>query len=79
MSDPDKAVLDFAKQTWHFHGERDSAIVKHLGYSPTTYFQKLNRIIDDPAALEHDAQTVRRYQRIREQGRGITYGKRGSL
>lgn len=75
LSDHDKDILDFAKQTWHFDGARDSAILERYGFGATTYFRKLNRIIDDPNALAHDAQTVRRYQRIREDGYQRAWGR----
>lgn len=71
LSTSDKAILDFAKQTKHGDPSREEAIIKTFGFGPTTFFQKLNRVIDDPNALTHDAQTVRRYQRIREQGRSM--------
>lgn len=76
LSDQDREVLDFAKQWWKYPGARHEALLEKFDYGPTTFFQKLNRIIDDPAAMEHDAQTVNRYRRIREQGQA--YRRRGN-
>lgn len=75
LGDSDKEILDFAKQTWKYQGNQHEAIYKQFGYGPTTFFRKLNRVLDDPSALEHDAQTVRRYQRIRDEGYKQVWGK----
>ena len=68
LSDSDKAILAHARTMSSHPGHRMNSIRETFDMSETSYFQKLNRIIDHPDALAHDAQTVRRFQRIREKG-----------
>lgn len=63
----DLAILDFAGRAPRSLGAREDAIRAELGISPFRYYQKLNSLIDDPAALAARPQLVRRLQRIREQ------------
>jgi len=63
----DLAVLDFAGRAPRSLGAREDAIRAELGISPFRYYQRLNVLIDDPAALAERPQLVRRLQRIREQ------------
>lgn len=68
------AVLEFERLTatemerrWaRYPGERDQAIRAWFGINSTTYFQRLNRILDLPAAEVYDPATVRRLRRLRE-------------
>lgn len=48
-------------------GAKEEAIRARLGLSPARYYQLLNRIIDDTAALEYDTMLVKRLQRMRAQ------------
>ena len=67
MDSFDLAVLDFAGRAPRSLGAREDAIRAELGISPFRYYQRLNTLIDDPAALAERPQLVRRLQRIREQ------------
>lgn len=67
MDSFDLAVLDFAGRAPRSLGAREDAIRAELGISPFRYYQRLNALIDDPAALVERPQLVRRLQRIREQ------------
>ncbi len=62
-------MLAFERQHWQFAGAKERAIQDEFGLSATSYYQRLNRIINDPASLEIDPVTVRRLQRIRGQSR----------
>lgn len=66
LSDHDKSVIDFAKNAPKHPGHRVNGIREAFNYSETTYFQRLNRLLNDPRALEYDPTTVNRYRRIRE-------------
>lgn len=67
LSERDRAILDF-ESTWATHvGAKEEAIRARLGLSPARYYQLLNRIIDDTAALEYDTMLVKRLQRMRAQ------------
>lgn len=67
LSERDRAILDF-EGTWAKHvGAKEEAIRQQLGLSPARYYQLLNRVIDDAAALEYDTMLVKRLQRLRAQ------------
>ncbi len=65
LSGLDRAVLDLAARGWTGPGPRDRAVRERLGMSPTAYFQHLNALLDDPAALRHDPVTVNRWRAAR--------------
>lgn len=77
LSDGDKDILDFAKKFYKYRGAQENDILEKFGLSGTQYWMKVNRIIDDPAAMKHDAQTVNRYRRIREAGQEARAAGRG--
>lgn len=66
LPDEHKKILDFAKKTYRHPGKQQEDMMTEFGYYGTTFFRKLNQIIDNPKALEYDAPTVNRYRRIRE-------------
>lgn len=66
LSDHDKSIIDFAKDAPRHPGHRVNGIRETFNYSETTYFQRLNRLLNDPRALEYDPTTINRYRRIRE-------------
>ena len=65
LSALDLAVLAFERLRWVHAGAREAAIAERFGVTAVRHAQRVNRVIDDPAALEHDAQLVRRLQRLR--------------
>lgn len=67
MTDDDRALLDFAAKWWQAAGNQHDAITAELGLTPTRYYQRLNKLLDDPAALAYSPTVVRRLQRIRSQ------------
>lgn len=68
----DRAVLAFAARGWTSPGARERAIRERLDMSPTRYFQLLNALLDDVAALSHDPVTVNRLRRERQERRDRT-------
>jgi hypothetical protein len=58
-------ILDFERQWWRYAGAKAVELEKRLGLTPVAYYRELNRIIDLPAAMEHDPSLVRRLQRAR--------------
>ena len=65
----DADILAFERQWWRFAGAKEEAIRREFGISPTVYYQQLNRVLDDPAALEADPLLVGRLQRQRAERR----------
>lgn len=59
------AILAFERMHWKFAGAKEARIRELFDLSSTVYYQRLNSIIDLPAALAHDPLLVRRLQRLR--------------
>ncbi|WP_183092887.1 DUF3263 domain-containing protein [Nocardioides stalactiti] len=66
LTDLELAVLEFERARWKYSGAKDAAILSMFGWSPTRYYQFLNRLIDRPEALVADPQLVNRLQRLRD-------------
>ncbi|PRQ10580.1 DUF3263 domain-containing protein [Corynebacterium sp. 13CS0277] len=66
LSPAEIAILEFAARAPRHVGARDEAIVRELGMKPTRYYQKLNALLDTPAAWEHSPQLVARLDRMRK-------------
>jgi hypothetical protein len=58
-------ILRFERQWWQYAGIKEQAIRDLFGLSPTRYYQVLNQIIDNPAALAVEPLLVRRLRRLR--------------
>ncbi len=69
LSDRDRAVLKFEKQSWRFEGAKQEAIREQLELSPTRFYQLLNGLLDDPEALQAEPVVVRRLRRQRQSRR----------
>lgn len=67
LSERDRAILEFERRWWKYAGAKESAIREQFDMSATRYYQVLNAIIDQPAALAHDPMLVRRLRRLREE------------
>ncbi len=65
LSDRDREVLAFERQWWKYAGAKEQAIRELFDMSATRYYQLLNALIDDPAALAHDPMLVKRLRRMR--------------
>ena len=67
LDDADLTLLDFEATAPRAVGAKEDAIRAELGLSPIRYYQRLNVLLDSPAALAARPQLVRRLQRIRDQ------------
>jgi hypothetical protein len=65
LSRRDRDILAFERQWWQFAGAKEQAIKEMFSLSPTRYYQVLNEVIDNPAALAEDPLLVRRLRRLR--------------
>jgi hypothetical protein len=65
LSDRDEQILAFERQWWKYAGAKEQAIRELFDMSATRYYQVLNALIDDPAALAHDPMLVKRLRRMR--------------
>ena len=64
LSDRDREVLAFERQWWKFAGAKEQAIKDLFDMSSTRYYQVLNALLDNPAALEADPMLVKRLRRL---------------
>lgn len=77
LTDSDKALLDFAGRWYRYPGAQEQAMRDELGLSATSYWRKVNDLIDLPAALAYAPTTVKRLRQIRAErsaarsGRGL--------
>jgi uncharacterized protein DUF3263 len=58
-------MLAFERQWWKHAGAKEQAIRETFGLSATRYYQVLNSLLDEPAALAHDPVLVGRLRRLR--------------
>ena len=65
LSDRDREILEFERQWWKYAGAKEQAIRDLCDMSATRYYQVLNALIDNPAALEADPMLVKRLRRMR--------------
>ena len=65
LGERERAVLAFERQWWRHAGAKEEAIRRQFGVGPTAYYQRLSRLIDDPAAMAYDPMLVKRLQRQR--------------
>jgi hypothetical protein len=55
----------FESRWWKHAGAKEQAIRDTFALSSTRYYQLLNALLDNPAALEHDPVLVGRLRRLR--------------
>ena len=65
LSERDQRILEFERQWWRYAGAKEQAIRELFDCSATRYYQLLNALIDDPAALRADPMLVKRLRRMR--------------
>lgn len=61
----DMDILDFERSWWKHAGVKEQAIRERFSMSATRYYQLLNEILENPAALEYDPILVKRLRRLR--------------
>ena len=52
LSAQDLAILAMEERSFRYVGAKERRIREELGLSPTSYFVRLNALLDEPAALE---------------------------
>lgn len=78
LSDRDREILEFERHWWKYAGAKESEIREKFDMSSVRYYQVLNWLIDQPAALEADPMLVRRLRRLREQRQAQRSARRAS-
>ncbi|PRZ36607.1 uncharacterized protein DUF3263 [Antricoccus suffuscus] len=65
LSRRDRDILAFERQWWKYAGAKEQAIKDLFDMSGTRYYQVLNALIDNQAALAADPMLVKRLRRQR--------------
>ena len=65
LTDRDRAILVFEKQWWRHAGSKEQAIRDTFSVSVTRYYQMLNVLLDNEAALAFEPEVVKRLRRLR--------------
>ena len=65
LSEREQQVLAFEGRWWKHAGSKEQAIRDAFGLSSTRYYQVLNGLLDNPAALAHDPVLIGRLRRLR--------------
>lgn len=65
----DMELLAFERGQWASRGRKDAAITERFLISPTRYLQRLNALLDRPAAAVYDPELVNRLRRLRDERR----------
>jgi hypothetical protein len=65
LDDRSAAILAFERQWWARPGAKEEAIRRQFNLSPTTYYELLSRLIDDPAASAAEPLLIKRLQQQR--------------
>lgn len=65
LTDQEREILAFERKWWRHPGAKEQAIRDTFELSATRYYQILNGLLDDPAALAHDPVVVARLRRVR--------------
>ncbi len=76
LSARDAEILAFERQWWKYAGAKEQAIRDTFAMSATRYYQVLNSLIDQPAALIHDPLLVKRLRRLRASRQRMRSAKR---
>ena len=69
LSERDRAVLEFERRWWKHQGAKEQAVREAFDLSATRYYQVLNALLEDPAAMAADPLLVQRLRRLRDQRR----------
>jgi hypothetical protein len=65
LTDREEQILAFEAKWWKHAGSKEQAIRDAFGLSSTRYYQLLNGLLDNPAALERDPVLIGRLRRLR--------------
>jgi hypothetical protein len=65
LSERDIQILDFERSWWKHAGVKEEAIKDRFDMSATRYYQLLNDLLENPAAMAYDPILVKRLKRLR--------------
>jgi hypothetical protein len=65
LTDREVQIIAFESKWWKHAGAKEQAIRDTFDLSSTRYYQLLNGLLDNPAALAHDPVLIGRLRRLR--------------
>jgi hypothetical protein len=65
LTEREEQILVFERKWWKHAGSKEQAIRDAFSLSATRYYQLLNGLLDNPAAMERDPVLVARLRRLR--------------
>jgi len=65
LDEREREILAFERKWWKHAGSKEQAIRDAFDLSATRYYQILNGLLDNPAALAHDPVLIGRLRRLR--------------
>jgi hypothetical protein len=65
LTERERAILTFERKWWKHAGAKEQAIRDAFDLSATRYYQLLNGLLDNPAALAFEPVVVGRLRRLR--------------
>ena|ERR1700712_2875741 len=66
LAERDVRILEFERAWWQHAGLKEQSIREEFGLFGARYYQILNRVIDEPAALAFDPMLIKRLRRLRD-------------
>ncbi|MFT3888853.1 MAG: DUF3263 domain-containing protein [Arachnia sp.] len=76
VSERDAAILDFEDSWFTSSVPKEQAIMERFSMTSARYYQRLNALIDDPAALAYKPLLVKRLRRMRTQRQAARSARR---
>jgi hypothetical protein len=71
-----RRTLDLEASWWRYADTKEAAIRDRFDEDPSTYYRRLGRLLDDPAAMSYAPVRVRRLRRQRALRLGSRSGRR---
>ena len=71
-----RRTLDLEASWWRYADTKEAAIRDRFDEDPSTYYRRLGRLLDDPAAMSYAPVRVRRLRRQRALSLGSRSGRR---
>ena len=65
LAQRERDILDFERSWWKHAGVKEQAIKERFEMSATRYYQILNELLEQPAAMDYDPILVKRLKRLR--------------
>ena len=76
LDETGRQTLDLEASWWRYAATKEAAIRAWFAEDPSTYYRRLGRLLDDPAAMDQAPVLVRRLRRQRARRLDARSGRR---